>query len=160
MLRIGQSSDIHRFKPGDYLVIGGEVIKACYGCDAHSDGDALVHAIAEAILGALALGDIGTHFPDTDERYHNINSLELLAEVSNLMHQQGYEIVNIDSLILIEKVKMAPYINKMQANLASVLNIDINQVSVKATRGEKMGFIGHEEGFAAQAVVLLQNENQ
>ena len=158
MYRIGQSTDIHRFKEGDHLVLGGVSIPFEKGIDAHSDGDALCHAIAESMLGALALGDLGHHFPDTDPRYENISSLLILEQVYVLVQAQGYAINNLDALILIERPKMAPYIEKMRSNIASILHTDIANVSIKATRGEKMGFIGQSEGIMAQCVVLLKNE--
>ena len=158
MYRIGQSTDIHRFKEGDHLVLGGVSIPFEKGIDAHSDGDALCHAIAESMLGALALGDLGHHFPDTDPRYENISSLLILEQVYALVQAQGYAVNNLDALILIERPKMAPYIEKMRSNIASILHTDIANVSIKATRGEKMGFIGREEGIMAQCVVLLKNE--
>lgn len=158
MYRIGQSSDIHRFIEGSYITLGGIQIEHNKGIDAHSDGDALCHAIAEAILGALALGDLGHHFPDTDDTYKGMSSLKILAEVVNIMDTKGYEVNNVDALILIERPKMAPHIEMMRSNIASVLNTDKNNVSVKATRGEKIGFVGREEGVMAQCVILLKQK--
>ena len=155
MFRIGQSSDIHRFKEGNHIVLGGVKIDHTKGMEAHSDGDALCHAIGEAILGALALGDLGHHFPDTDPKYSGISSLLILEEVYKLMDEKGYKINNVDSLILIERPKMAPHIETMRSNIASVLHTDNDKVSVKATRGEQIGFIGREAGVLAQCVVLL-----
>ncbi len=160
MYRIGQSSDVHRFIEGEYLTLGGVKIDAPFAVDAHSDGDALVHAIAEAILGALAMRDLGTHFSDTAQENENRNSLEILAEVVQIMEREGYKIGNVDSLIMIETPKMAPYNAQMKENLARVLHCDTNQVNVKATRGEKVGFVGRQEGVLAQAVVLLQRRNE
>ena len=159
MFRIGQSSDIHRFKEGDHIVLGGVNIPHSKGMEAHSDGDALCHAIGEAILGALALGDLGHHFPDTDPKYSGISSLLLLEEVYKLMDLKGYEINNLDSLILIERPKMAPHIETMRNNIAGILHTEIENVSVKATRGEKIGFVGREEGVLAQCVVLLRKKS-
>ncbi|MEA4874799.1 2-C-methyl-D-erythritol 2,4-cyclodiphosphate synthase [Anaerorhabdus sp.] len=156
MIRIGQSSDIHRLVEERDLILGGVKIEHTKGLEGHSDADALLHAIAEAILGALALGDLGKHFPDTDPRYKGANSLDLLRAVKMLMNKEGYTIGNIDSLIMIEKPKMAPHIDEMRKNIANALNCEISQVSVKATRGEKLGFVGREEGVLAQAVVLLE----
>lgn len=156
MIRIGQSSDIHRLVEERDLILGGVKIEHTKGLEGHSDADALLHAIAEAILGALALGDLGKHFPDTDPRYKGANSLDLLRAVKMLMNKEGYMIGNIDSLIMIEKPKMAPHIDEMRKNIANALNCEISQVSVKATRGEKLGFVGREEGVLAQAVVLLE----
>lgn len=158
MIRIGQSMDIHQLVEGRKLILGGVDIPHTKGLLGHSDADALTHAIAEAILGALALGDLGKHFPDTDERYKGADSLKLLAHVMKLINEKGYKIGNVDSTICIEKPKMAPHILKMRENYARVMNCDISQISVKATRGEKMGFVGHEEGVLAQVVVLLIKE--
>ncbi|MBQ6222079.1 MAG: 2-C-methyl-D-erythritol 2,4-cyclodiphosphate synthase [Solobacterium sp.] len=155
-MRIGQSTDIHRLKEGRKLILGGVEIPHTMGLDGHSDADALTHAVAEAILGALALGDLGHWFPDTDPKWEGADSLKILAEVVQMMKERGYRIGNVDSLILIEKPKMAPHIEQMRKNFARVLECDIDQVSVKATRGEKMGFVGRQEGVAAQAVVLLE----
>jgi len=158
MFRIGQSSDIHRLTEGRKLILGGVHIPHAKGCLGHSDGDALLHAIAESILGALALGDLGKHFPDSDPAYAGIDSIKLLAHVYELMRKQGYAINNMDALIMIEKPKMAPYIDQMRENIAVCLHCDIAQVSVKATRGEGLGFVGREEGVLAQCVVLLRKE--
>lgn len=155
LYRIGQSGDIHRFKEGRRLVLGGVEIDHDKGLDGHSDADALLHAVAESIIGALALGDIGKHFPDTDPQYKGISSLILLENVYTLMDQKGYRINNLDALIFIEKPKMAPYIQKMRENIAAALHCETEQVNVKATRGEKLGYVGREEGVLAQAVVLL-----
>lgn len=158
MYRIGQSTDIHRFKEGDRITLGGVKIPHSKGIEAHSDGDALCHAIGEAMLGALALGDLGHHFPDTDERYQGVSSLMLLEEVMKKISEQKYEVVNVDSLILTERPKMAPHIEKMRENIAMILHTEVQNISVKATRGEKVGFIGREEGIMAQAVVLLRKK--
>ena len=152
MFRIGQSSDIHQLTEGRKLILGGEHEKGLLG---HSDADALTHAIAESILGALALGDLGSHFPDTDERYRGADSLYLLSYVYEMMKEKGYRIGNADALIMIERPKMAPHIQKMRENIAACLHCDIDQISIKATRGEKLGFVGREEGVLAQCVVLL-----
>lgn len=155
MFRIGQSSDIHRLAEGRKLILGGVHIPHTKGLLGHSDADALTHAIAESILGALALGDLGKHFPDTDERYKGADSLIILKEVFQLMNDRGYEIHNLDALIMIERPKMAPHIEQMRANIAQCLQCEIDQISIKATRGEGLGFVGNEEGVQAQAVVLL-----
>ncbi len=155
MFRIGQSTDIHRLETGRKLILGGVEIEHEKGLLGHSDADCLLHAISEAILGALALGDLGHHFPDTDPRYKGADSLVLLQEVVRMMSEHGYVIGNIDALILIERPKMAPHILKMRKNIASTCQCRLDQVSVKATRGEKLGFVGREEGVVAQAVVLL-----
>lgn len=157
-MRIGQSIDIHPLKEGRKLIIGGIEIPHIQGLDGHSDADVLLHAIAESILGALALGDLGTHFPDTDNRYKGVSSLELLKNVYVLMDDKDYKIGNIDALILAEKPKMAAYIPQMVLNIASVLHCDSNQISIKATRGEKLGFVGREEGIVATCVCLLEEK--
>lgn len=159
MFRIGQSTDIHQLVPNRKLVLGGVEIKSDKGLLGHSDADALLHAIIEAIIGAMGLKDIGTHFSDKDERYRGISSMVLLAKTYEMMNDHGYMIGNVDSLILVETIKMAPYIDKMRENIAKVLHTDINQINVKATRGEGLGFIGRSEGIMAQAVVLLVNKN-
>ena len=158
MFRIGQSSDIHRLVEGRKLILGGVEIDHTKGLLGHSDADALLHAISEAMLGALALGDLGHHFPDTDPKWDGVSSLVILKEVDAMVKEKGYKVVNIDSLILIERPKMAPHIPEMRKNIAEALNIDIDQVSVKATRGEGLGYVGREEGVLAQAVVLLEKE--
>ena len=154
-MRIGQSTDIHRFAENRKLVLGGVEIPYEKGLLGHSDADALTHAVAEAILGALALGDLGHHFPDSDPKWEGVNSLIILKEIGKMMRDLGYRIGNIDSLILIEKPKMAPHIEEMRHNFAEALDCDISRVSVKATRGEGLGFVGRQEGVLAQAVVLL-----
>ena len=158
MFRIGQSSDIHPLQKGRDLIIGGVTIPHDFGLAGHSDGDALCHAIAESIIGALGEGDLGRHFPDTDERYRGICSLKIVAAAAELMRNKGYMLSNIDALIMIEKPKMAPYIEQMKENLADALGCNINQINVKATRGEKLGYIGREEGVLAQAVVLIEQD--
>lgn len=155
-MRIGQSTDIHQLIEGRPLILGGVEINSKRGCLGHSDADVLVHVIAESILGALALGDLGKCFPDTDPQYKDIRSLILLKEVIRLMKQEGFEIVNLDSLILIESPKIAPYLKNMKENLCPILEIDEKQINIKATRGEKIGFIGRQEGVMAQCVVLLK----
>ena len=157
-MRIGQSTDIHRLVEGRKLILGGVEIEHTKGLLGHSDADALTHAVAEAILGALALGDLGHHFPDTDPEWEGADSQIILRAVAGMMDERGYKIGNVDSLILIEKPKMAPHIEKMRANFAAALNCDISQISVKATRGEGMGFVGRQEGVLAQAVVLLEEK--
>ena len=158
LYRIGQSSDIHQLVKERKLILGGVHIESEYGLLGHSDADALLHAISEAIIGAMAMGDLGKFFPDTDEQYKGINSIEILKGVNKVMLENNYSIVNIDSLIMIEKVKMAPHIQAMVSNIASSLNIDVTQVNVKATRGEKLGYVGRGEGVLAQAVVMLKKE--
>lgn len=160
MFRIGQSSDIHQLVKGRKLILGGVEIESELGLLGHSDADALLHAIAEAMLGALALGDLGHHFPDTDEKWKGVSSLLILKEVEKKIAEKGYHVVNVDSLILIEKPKMAPHIEQMRQNIAEALHVDLDRISVKATRGEKLGYVGRGEGVLAQAVVLLSNEKE
>ena len=157
-MRIGQSTDIHQLAEGRKLILGGVEIPHTKGLVGHSDADALTHAVAEAILGALALGDLGKWFPDTDEKWKGVNSQIILEEVAKMMDEKGYKIGNVDSLIMIEKPKMAPYIQKMRENFSKALHCSVEQISVKATRGEKMGFVGREEGVQAFAVVLLEEK--
>ena len=158
-MRIGQSTDIHRLAEGRKLILGGVEIPSDLGLVGHSDADALCHAIAEAILGALALGDLGKWFPDTDPKWEGADSIKILTQVGVMMRNRGYNIGNVDSLIMIEKPKMAPYIMTMRENIARALACDLDNVSVKATRGEGLGFVGKSEGVQAQAVVLLVKED-
>lgn len=158
-MRIGQSSDIHQLVEGRKLILGGVEIAHEKGLLGHSDADCLTHAIAESILGALCLGDLGKHFPDTDPKYKGANSLMLLQEVYNMMQARGYEINNLDALIMIERPKMAPHILKMRENIAACLHTSIDNVSIKATRGEKLGFVGKEEGVLCQCVVLIKESS-
>lgn len=158
MIRIGQSTDIHQLVKGRKLILGGVEIEHELGLLGHSDADALLHAIAESILGALALGDLGKHFPDTDIRYKDMDSLWMLKQVYKIMVEKGYVIGNLDAMIMIERPKMAPHIPEMRKNVAEALCCDIDQVSIKATRGEKLGFVGREEGVQAQCVVLLTDK--
>ncbi len=153
--RIGFGYDVHKFATGRKLVLGGIAIPYEKGLAGHSDADVLLHAISDAMLGALALGDIGKHFPDNDERYKNIDSKILLEKVNNLIRQKDYKVGNIDSTVVAEKPKLQPYINDMRKTISRILNIQTENVSVKATTSEKMGFAGREEGIIAQAVVLL-----
>lgn len=158
MMRIGQSIDIHQLVEGRKLILGGVEIPFELGLEGHSDADVLLHAIIESIIGAMGLGDIGKHFPDTDPKYKGISSMILLEHTYELMKQEGYTIGNIDSIIMCEEPKMAPHIMNMRENVARVLQCDITQVNIKATRGEKLGFIGRKEGIVSQAVVLLNKE--
>lgn len=155
-MRIGQSVDIHPLKENRKLILGGVEIEHSKGLYGHSDADVLTHAIAESILGALALGDLGKHFPDTDSRYKDISSLILLEHVCELMQNEGYKVGNIDALILAEKPKMSPYIINMRENIAKCLKTDVKNVSIKATRGEKLGFVGREEGIVSTCICLLE----
>ena len=154
-MRIGQSKDVHRLVEGRDLIIGGVKIPYEKGLLGHSDADVLLHAIIESLIGAMGLRDIGTHFSDKDPRYEGISSLLLLDETYKMLEEHGYEVVNIDSLIVIEKPKMAPYIDEMRKNIADHLHCDISRVNVKATCGEGMGFIGKGEGAMAESVCLI-----
>lgn len=155
-IRIGQAIDIHQLVNGRKLILGGVEIEHTKGLLGHSDADVLTHAITESILGALALGDLGKHFPDTDSKFKNANSLDLLSCVYDMMVNIGYSIGNIDATIMAEKPKMAPHILLMRENISRVLHCSIDQVSIKATRGEKLGFVGKEEGIQALSVCLLE----
>ncbi len=154
-MRIGIGYDVHRFVPDRDLIIGGVKIDFEYGLLGHSDADVLLHAIMDALLGAAALGDIGKHFPDTDEKYKGISSVELLSHVGKLIENNGYTIGNIDSIIVAQAPKMAPHINKMREIISQTLNISIDNISVKATTTEKLGFEGREEGISAKAICIL-----
>ncbi|EMT45620.1 MULTISPECIES: 2-C-methyl-D-erythritol 2,4-cyclodiphosphate synthase [Anoxybacillus] len=160
MYRIGQGFDVHQFAEGRPLIIGGVTIPYEKGLLGHSDADVLLHAIADACLGAIGQGDIGKHFPDTDEAYKDADSALLLQHVWSIVRQHGYKLVNVDCTIIAQKPKMAPYIANMQERIAELLEGDVSQVNVKATTTEKLGFTGREEGIAAQAVVLLQKNNE
>jgi 2-C-methyl-D-erythritol 2,4-cyclodiphosphate synthase len=153
--RIGHGYDVHAFIEGDSIVLGGVKIPHSKAFKAHSDGDVLIHAICDALLGSLALGDIGRHFPDNDPRYKDANSRDLLIHVMTLVIEKGYKVANIDSTIVAQMPKMTPHITAMQENLAQDLQVDTGQVNVKATTTEGLGFTGREEGIAAHAVALL-----
>lgn len=153
--RIGQGIDVHAFGPGDHVVIGGVRIAHSQGVLAHSDGDVAIHALCDAILGALALGDIGQHFPPNDERWHGADSRVFLRHCAALMRERGFALGNADISIVCEAPKIAPHANTMRANLAADLGCDVERISVKATTSEKLGFTGRGEGIAAFAVALL-----
>ena len=157
-MRVGMGYDVHRLVEDRPLILGGVEIPYEKGLLGHSDADVLLHAIMDALLGAAALGDIGKHFPDTDPQYKLISSMVLLEHCYQLMDKEGYEINNLDSIIMCEAPKMAPHIQKMRENVASKLHCDISQINIKATRGEKLGFVGRQEGMVAQAVVLLRKK--
>lgn len=159
MFRIGMGYDIHPFQQGRKLIIGGVNIQFEKGLAGHSDADVLLHAISDAILGALALGDIGHHFPDNDAAFKDINSSILLKKVLEMMVSNMYEIINLDTLLILEKPRITPYNNLIRDNIALLLGIKQNMVNVKATTHEKMGPVGRGEGIAAQAVVLLKKKN-
>lgn len=156
MLRIGNGYDVHKLVESRKLILGGIEIPHAKGVLGHSDGDVLIHAIMDAMLGALALGDIGQHFPDTDMKYENIDSTILLTRVKELIAERGYKIINLDSIIVLQKPKVKPYIEAMRKRVAEVLEIDIEQVSIKATTEEKLGFTGDESGVKSYCVVLLE----
>ena len=155
-MRIGMGYDVHRLEENRKLILGGVEIPYEKGLLGHSDADVLLHAVMDALLGAAALGDIGKHFPDTDEAYRGIDSRELLKKVGTLLEEQNYVIGNIDATIIAQRPKLAPYIEQMRKNIAKDLKIHIGQVSVKATTEEGLGFTGTGEGISSQAVVLLE----
>jgi len=155
-MRIGHGYDVHKLVEGRKLIIGGVDIPYEKGLLGHSDADVLLHAISDALLGALALGDIGGMFPDTDEKWRGADSLKLLEAVAQRVNKNGYYIENIDSTLIAQKPKMKPYIEQMRANIASACGIGADAVSVKATTEEKLGFTGREEGISAHAVVLVE----
>lgn len=159
-MKIGQGFDVHAFteneSEGETLVVGGVKIPHSKGIIAHSDGDVLLHAICDALLGALALGDIGHHFPDTDAKWKGADSRDLLRAVKDLIGTKGFILANLDSTLIAQAPKFAPYINQMRSNIAADLGVAVDLVSVKATTTEKLGFTGRGEGIAAQAIVLLQ----
>ena len=159
MFRTGIGFDAHALAEDRSLVIGGVHIPHSRGLLGHSDADVLVHAVMDAILGALALGDIGQHFPDTEDEFEGADSLELLSHVQKMIEDKGYCCENLDSIIIAEKPKLKSYIGEMRENIASVLKINIDQLSIKATTTEHMGFTGREEGIVAQAIVLLKSNN-
>lgn len=158
MLRVGQGFDVHAFVEGRPLILGGVHIPHQQGLEGHSDADVLLHAISDAILGALALGDIGKHFPDTDPAYKGADSGFLLKKVWSLVMERGYVLGNVDATIIAQKPKMAPYIPAMCQRIAALLEVEEHRVSVKATTTERLGFTGREEGIASLAVVCLVRE--
>lgn len=159
-MRVGTGYDVHRLCDDREMVIGGVKIDYEKGLLGHSDADVLLHAISDALLGAAALGDIGKHFPDTDDKYKGISSLILLKEVGNLLTDNGFYINNIDATIIAQAPKMRPYIDEMRENIANTLQLDISQINVKATTEEGLGFTGSKEGIAAQAVCLISEANE
>lgn len=156
MLRIGQGYDVHRLVTGRKLILGGVDVPHTHGLDGHSDADVLVHAIMDALLGAAALGDIGKMFPDTNEKWRGADSLKLAEAVAARLRENGYEISNVDSTVIAQHPKLAPYIDTMRENIAKALGVDVSTVSVKATTEERLGFTGREEGIAAMAVALVE----
>ena len=157
--RIGSGIDFHQLAEGRDLFIGGVKIPHYKGAVGHSDADVLLHAICDALLGALSLGDIGKHFPDTDSKYKNIDSKILLRETMHLVRAKGYSVVNLDSSLCLEKPKIAPYVYEMAEVISSLLGVTENDVSIKATTTERMGFAGREEGLVAYATVLLKKDD-
>ena len=158
--RIGNGFDVHAFAEGRKLILGGVEIPCEKGLAGHSDADVLLHAITDALLGALALGDLGKHFPDSNEKFKDANSSILLKKAYKLIRTKKYTLSNVDSVLMMEKPKVAPYVFQMRQNIAKVLNVDIDRISVKATTTERLGFTGRSEGIAASAVVLLNKENK
>jgi len=156
MMRIGQGFDVHAFAADRPLVLGGVQVPYRLGLAGHSDADVLIHAICDALLGALALGDIGSHFPDNDPRYRGVDSCLLLAHVVALVRERGFDIGNLDATVIAQQPKLAPHIPAMRARLAEVMAIDASCLSIKATTTERLGFTGRGEGIAAQAIVLLR----
>ncbi len=155
-MRVGLGYDVHQLVEGRKLIIGGVEIEHEKGLLGHSDADVLIHAIMDSILGAMALGDIGKHFPDTDMQYKDISSMELLRRVKETMDEKGYEIVNIDGTIAAERPKLAPHIDSMRENIARVLNTGVENINVKATTTEKLGFVGREEGMSSYSTCLIK----
>ena len=155
-IRIGTGFDVHAFAENRKLVIGGIEIPFEKGLAGHSDADVLLHAICDALLGSLSLGDIGKHFPDTDPEFKDVNSINLLTEVYKMVKSKGYELGNLDAVLMLQRPKVSPYIEKMREKISSVLNVDTDKISIKATTTEKLGFTGREEGVAAMATVLVQ----
>lgn len=156
MIRVGQGYDVHRFNEGDHIILGGVTIPYEKGLEAHSDGDVVLHALADAILGAAALGDIGKHFPDTDPEFKGADSRVLLRHVYKIVQEKGYKLVNADVTIIAQAPKMLPHVPAMRANIAADLSVDVDFINVKATTTEKLGFEGRKEGIAVQAVVLIE----
>ncbi len=154
--KVGHGYDVHRLVPGRKLIIGGVDIPHPFGLLGHSDADVLIHAVMDAILGALGLGDIGRHFPDTAEEFSGISSMKLLTRVAKMMMELNYGISNVDATLILQKPKVAPYISEMRKNIAFGLGIPVECVNVKATTEEHLGFTGREEGVSAHAVVLLE----
>ncbi len=157
-MRIGQGFDVHAFAEGRKLILGGLEVEYHLGLAGHSDADVLIHALCDALLGAMGLGDIGHHFPDDDAQYEGIDSRKLLNQVMQRADELGWRVVNVDATVIAQKPKLASYIPKMRASLAALLAVDVSACNVKATTTEQLGFTGRGEGIAAQAVVLLQRQ--
>lgn len=159
-MRVGLGYDVHKLVKDRALILGGERIPYEKGLLGHSDADVLLHAIMDAILGAAALGDIGKWFPDTEEKYKGASSIELLEEVSSILNKEGYKLVNIDATIVAQAPKMRPYIDRMRENIAEALNVEINQINVKATTEEGLGFTGNGEGISSQAICFIERKSE
>ena len=159
-LRIGHGYDVHKLVPDRRLIIGGVDIPHELGLLGHSDADVLIHAIMDAIVGALAMGDIGKHFPDTSDDYKDISSMLLLGKVRDMLTDRGYSVVNLDATLIIQRPKVAPFIPLMRNNIAKTLGVSLDLVNIKATTEEKLGFTGSEQGVAAHAVILLEKTNE
>lgn len=159
-MRIGLGYDVHPFVSGRDLILGGIKIPFEKGLKGHSDADVLLHSVTDALLGSLALGDIGTYFPDTDPAFKDADSLRLLTSAYKMVTEKGYELVNIDATVIAEAPKLNPFIHQIRSQISTALDCDVNNVSIKATTSEKMGFVGREEGIAAHAVVLVQKLNR
>ncbi len=155
IIRIGNGYDVHRLVAGRKLILGGVDVPHTTGLDGHSDADVLLHALCDALLGAIGAGDIGAHFPDTDPQWKGISSIILLEQVMRLCREKGFEVANIDSIIVAQKPKLAAFLPEMKKNIAQAMAIDVSQINIKATTTEKLGFAGREEGIAAYAVALL-----
>ena len=155
-LRIGHGYDVHKLVKERRLVIGGVEIEHELGLLGHSDADVLLHAIMDALLGAMGLGDIGKHFPDSDDKFKGISSMSLLSEVYALMNEKGYSVVNVDATVVLQRPRLRPHIEKMRSNIAFALNVDVSAINVKATTEEHLGFTGREEGISAHSVVLIE----
>jgi len=156
MIRVGQGYDVHRFGEGDSIILGGVTIPYEQGLEAHSDGDVVLHALSDALLGAAALGDIGKHFPDTDPEFKGADSRVLLRHIYSVVQAKGYRLINADITIIAQAPKMSPHTAAMCENIAADLQVDIDFINVKATTTEKLGFEGRKEGIAVQAVVLIE----
>lgn len=154
-LRIGHGFDVHAFGPGDHVILAGQHITHTHGVVAHSDGDVIIHALCDALLGAIALGDIGQHFPDSDSRWRGVDSRALLRQVRALLTQRGFGVVNADLTLIAEAPRLGPHREAMRRNLAADLGIAIERISVKATTTERLGYVGRGEGLACHAVVLI-----
>lgn len=159
-IRVGTGYDVHKLVEGRKLILGGVEIPHSLGLLGHSDADVLLHAIMDALLGAAALGDIGKHFPDTDDRYKGISSLKLLEHVAQLLQKHGYEVGNIDATVIAQKPKLRPYIEEMEKNIAEVLGVSGDQINVKATTEEGLGFTGEQQGISSQAICCLYKKNE